>query len=406
MAHKRVRVLQVVQHSALGGATLMAMELARRLDPARWEVALAVGLDAGPEGSLLEEMRADGLQVIAVPDLCRRPNPQRDLRATLQLAHALRTWRPTIVHTHGSKPRFLLPAAAQLTPVPARVAHIWGWEWQPARTPAERLAYTLGAGLVCDAYDALIACSEAMRTQGLERGVGQPEQYDVVPPSVDLERFAPQGRDADRREVRAELGLADGEFVVASVLRLARQKAPELLVRAAALTTALPDPPRWLLIGGGADEARVRELITRLDLTRYVRLLGPRRDVPRLLRACDAFALVSAWEPFGIVYLEAAAVGLPTVGAAVDGVPEAIADGVTGILVPPGRPLELAAAVARLATDRDLARRMGAAGIEHARRFTPERFVGGVEAVYDRVLASPRASSAPGCDGHRVRVRS
>lgn len=384
---ERVRVMQVVQHAALGGATLMAMELAERLDPARWEVALAVGLDAGPEGLLLDEMRARGLRVIALPDLCRRPDPLRDARAVVQLARAVAEWRPAIVHTHGSKPRFLLPLAAQLAPVPVRIGHLWGWEWQPARHVAERLAYTVGAGLVSDGYDALIACSEAMRAQGLARGVGRPEQYEVVLPSVDLGRFTPDGTAGDRHEVRAELGLREDAFVVGSVLRLAPQKAPELLIRAAALTTALPEPPRWLLIGGGPDEASVRALIARLDLTEYVRLLGPRRDVPRLLRAGDAFALASAWEPFGIVYLEAAALGLPTVGAAVDGVPEAVADGVTGILVPPGRPLELAAAVTRLATDRELARRMGAAGMARARRFTPERFVGGVEAVYERALA-------------------
>lgn len=388
VSEQRVRVMQLVQHAALGGATLMAMELAERLDPRRWEVALAVGLDAGPEGSLLEEMRTRRLEVIALPDLCRSPHPRRDARAILQLARALATWRPTIVHTHGSKPRFLLPAAAQLTPVPVRVAHLWGWEWQPAGSAAEALAYTLGAGLVDDAYDALIACSDAMRAQGLARRVGRPEQYEVVLPSVDLHRFTPEERARDRRTVRAELALSESDFVVGSVLRLAPQKAPEVLVRAAALTTALPEPPRWLLIGGGPDEERVRALIARLDLTDHVRLLGPRRDVPRLLRACDAFALASAWEPFGIVYLEAAAVGLPTVGAAVDGVPEAVADGITGILVPPGRPLELAAAVARLATDRDLARQMGAAGMARAQQFTPERFADGVAAVYERLLAS------------------
>ena len=387
VAEQRVRVMQLVQHAALGGATLMAMELAERLDPTRWEVALAVGLDAGPEGSLLAEMRARGLEVIALPDLCRRPDPWRDLRATHQLARALAAWRPTIVHTHGSKPRFLLPAAAQLAPAPVRVAHLWGWEWHPARNTAERLAYTLGAGLITDAYDALIACSDAMRAQGLSRRVGRPEQYEVVLPSVDLQRFTPDGRARDRREVRAELDLREDDFVVGSVLRLAPQKAPELLVRAAALTTALPGAVRWLLIGGGPDDARVRKLVRRLDVADHVRLLGPRRDVPRLLRACDAFALASAWEPFGIVYLEAAAVGLATVGAAVDGVPEAVADGVTGLLVPPGQPLQLAAAVARLATDHDLARRMGAAGMARAQQFGSGRFVGGVEAVYERLLA-------------------
>ena len=390
VAADRVRVLQVLQHAALGGGTLVAMTLAERLDPARYEVVIATGSDAAPEGNLLEEMRSRGLQVLALEHMGRALSPLRDARAAWELAAVLASRRPEIVHTHGSKPKLLLPLAAQIGPAPLRIAHLHGWEWQPARNALEAAAFTVETRLVAEAYHAMIATSHATRRQGLDRGVGHAAQYEVVHPSIDPGEFSPPERAAIRREVREELGLAGDAFVVASVLRLAPQKAPEVLIRAAAAVAPARPRVRWLLVGGGPLEPQVRRLVDGLGLSERVRLLGPRRDVPRLLQACDAFALSSAWEPFGIACLEAAAAGLPVVGTGVDGVPEAVADGVTGILVPPGRADLLAGAVIRLASDPGLARAMGAAGVAHARAFGHERLVRGVSAIYERLLAEGR----------------
>lgn len=389
MPADRVRVLQVLQHAALGGGTLVAMTLAERLDRDRYDVTIATGRDAGTEGSLLDEMRARGLRVVTLQHMSRAPGPKRDARAAWELGRLLASQRPEIVHTHGSKPKLLLPVAAQIGPAPIRIAHLHGWEWQPARHALEAAAFTAEARLVAEAYHAMIATSHATRQDGLDRGVGHPAQYEVVHPSIDPVQFAPRGHAALRRQVRDELGLARDAFVVASVLRLVPQKAPEVLIRAAVMAAARPDI-RWLVVGGGPLEPQVRELIDGLGLSERVRLLGPRRDVPRLLQACDAFALSSAWEPFGLVYLEAAAAGLPVVGTRVDGTPEAVADGETGILVPPGRPDLLAAAIMRIASDHGLARAMGAAGVAHVQRFEHDRFVREVAAIYDRLLAERR----------------
>ncbi|MEA3401996.1 MAG: glycosyltransferase [Armatimonadota bacterium] len=417
MSDERVRVMQVVEHVALGGATLMAMTLAERLDPSRYSVALAAGTDAGAEGSLADEIRQRGIELLPVPHLGRAISPLRDIRAAWEVAELLRTHRPQIVHTHGSKSKLLLPLAAQVAPVPIAVAHLWGWEWHPARattrtslvratgTPARGslnatreqrtdravrataapLAMALEARLVAEWYDALIACSAAIRDEGLAHGVGSSGTYEVIRPSIDPERFRP-GDGPGRERVRRELELPEDAVVVGSVMRLAPQKDPGTLIRAAALVAAFRRRVHWLIVGGGPLEDDVRERVERLGLADRVRLVGPRRDVPRLLQACDLFALSSAWEPFGIAYLEASAMGLPVVGTRVNGAPEAVIDGETGLLVPPGRYAALAAAVSRLAGDPDLARRMGEAGRCHARQFRHERFVAAVEALYERLL--------------------
>ncbi|MGC9320166.1 MAG: glycosyltransferase [Armatimonadota bacterium] len=423
MSDKRVRVMQVIQHLSLGGATLMAMTLAERLDPARYSVVLAAGPGAGAEGSLADEVRHRGIELLPIPHLGRTISPLRDLQATWELAELMCAHRPQIVHTHGSKPKLLLPLAAQIAPVPVAVAHLWGWEWHPARTttsasivraPNAAAPVSLNAGerpkaqggrrndgsitaggaslllalearLITEWYDALIACSAAIRDEGLAHGVGSPGMYEVIWPSIDPDRFRP-GDARSRHLVRRELRLPRDAVVVGSVMRLAPQKDPETLIRAAALVAPFRPHVHWLIVGGGPLEHRVRERVDRLNLADRVRLVGPRRDVPRLLRACDLFAMSSAWEPFGIASLEASAMGLPVVGTRVNGAPEAVIDGETGLLVPPGRYAALAAAVTRLADDPALLRRMGEAGRRHALQFTHERFVGAVEALYERLL--------------------
>ena len=387
--------MHILPHVATGGATLAAMELAQRLDPTRYDVSIAAGPEADQDHGVLGEMRRRGLDVTLIPHMRREPSLSCDLRALGELGRIIHQRRPHLIHTHGSKSKLLAPMAAAAGDVPIRIAHVWGWEWMPARGYAQRCACHWAARLSAQGYDALIACSDAIRRQGLARGVGEAGQYEVALPAVDLERFNPGGLENARAEVRDEFGLPRSAPLVISVTRLARQKAPEDLLDAALmLRRSLPEL-RWLIVGGGPLEAEVRGAIADLGLGDRVTLTGPRRDVPRLLKAADIFALSSRWEPFGIVYLEAAATGLPVVGTRVDGAVEAVADGETGLLVESGDPARLAAAVARLMRDRELARSLGAAGMERARQFGFDQFMRPIEALYERLLVSKLDGAAP-----------
>jgi len=385
---KRIRVIQLVQHMALGGGTVQAMVLAERLDPQRFEVTLAAGAGAGAEGSLREEMQDRGIRVLEVPHLVRTLHPVEDLRALGALRELINAEKPHIVDTHGSKTKLLLPLAARLAPVPIRVAHIGGWEWQAASGRLGEAIVTEASRLGRGSWDAIIPCSHATGRQGIERGIGRADQYHAIWPPVDLAQLRPAERDDLRPAARAELGLGADDFVMISVLRIARQKAPLDLLRMAGLVMQQRPDARLVVVGGGPMEAEFQAEIDRAGLTDRVLLLGPRRDLPRLLAASDVFTLLSAWEPFGIVFAEAAAMGLPTVGTLVDGIPEAVADGQSGVLVAPGDVEGAAREVLRIAADPGLAERMGRAGIAHAQQFSSERFVAETAAVYEKLLAA------------------
>lgn len=201
-----------------------------------------------------------------------------------------------------------------------------------------------------------------------EHAAGRSLPVTIVPPGVDVERFVPLD-DAARRDARTRFGLpADGELVVA-ISRLVPRKGFDTAIRAAArLRRSRPDLV-LAISGGGRDEQRLRRLAE--ELRAPVRFLGrvSNEELPALYGCGDVYAMLcrNRWggleqEGFGIVFLEAAACGVPQVAGASGGAADAVADDETGIVVRnPSDTIEVAAAFTRLLDDPELARTMGAA---------------------------------------------
>ena len=191
-----------------------------------------------------------------------------------------------------------------------------------------------------------------------------------VPPGVDVTRFVPLSP-ADRRDVRSRLGIPPEGPLVVSVSRLVPRKGMDVLIHAAArLSRSGSHPGLSVVIAGkGRDHARLERLVARTGAP--VRLIGrvSDDDLPGLYACADVFALLcrSRWggleqEGFGIVFLEAAAAGVPSVAGDSGGAAEAVSDGETGVVVSdPEDPVEVAAALDRLLTDDELRRKQGAA---------------------------------------------
>lgn len=206
-----------------------------------------------------------------------------------------------------------------------------------------------------------------------EHAAGTKLPITVVTPGVDVDRFRPLDA-AEKGEARAHFGMpADAELVV-SISRLVPRKGFDTAIRAAALLR--PTRPDLVLViaGGGRDEARLRQLADQLGAP--VRFLGrvSNEDLPRLYGCADVYAMLcrDRWggleqEGFGIVFLEAAACGVPQVGGNSGGAAEAIDDGTTGIVVSnPEEARDVASAIESLLDDPALAKAMGRAGRERA----------------------------------------
>jgi glycosyltransferase involved in cell wall biosynthesis len=171
------------------------------------------------------------------------------------------------------------------------------------------------------------------------------------------------------------------------VTRLSPQKAPLDFVKAVARVAEQRPDVHFVVVGDGPLRTEVEARIVAAGLADRIHLTGLRRDVPDLLHSFDVFALTSLWEGLPRVLPQAMAAGLAVVATAVDGNAEAVEDGVSGLLTPPGDPQALAVALLRLLDNPVLAAEMGAAGRERSAEFGARKMVDDIAALYEALLA-------------------
>lgn len=198
--------------------------------------------------------------------------------------------------------------------------------------------------------------------------------------------------------VRAEFDMPPDVIVAGMFCRVAPQKDFETLIRAAAILAGRVPRLRYLIVGDYTDGPAVRQHYVKVEswlrehgvADRFV-FAGFRRDVARLMQGCDISVLSTHEEGLPLVLLEAMTYARPTVATAVDGIPELIEDGKTGLLTPHGDAQALAAALERLAADPAMAGRLGEAGRRVVEtKFSPAQFEQNVLEMYQQLVPSKR----------------
>ncbi len=229
--------------------------------------------------------------------------------------------------------------------------------------------------------DRLIANSLATRDQMVRLGLDE-SRIRVIHPPVEHERFHP---DVDPTPVHSRHALGNAP-VILTVARLVERKGVDTVLRALPfILRAVPDA-RYLVVGDGPVRPQLQALARELAIDQHVIFVGALEhtspDLPCYYAACDVYVMPSRTlqergevESFGISFLEAGACGKPVVAGRGGGTVEAVQDGVTGLLVDPHDPEDVARAVIRLLTDTDLARRMGRAGRQLALQERPWEYL-------------------------------
>lgn len=303
-----------------------------------------------------------------------------------ELATCWRLERPDVVHAHfWMSGLAALPAARALGVPVVQTFHALGsvkrrHQGADDTSPARRVAVESDLGASVDRV--LATCREEV-DELVALGVPA-DRASVVPCGVDVGHFVPGPRPAD------------GVFRVLSVSRLVPRKGVDTVISALA---RLPRGAELVVAGGPAaaaldddpEVARLRRLASELGVADRVRFLGAvgQDALPSLYRRADAVVCVPAYEPFGLVPLEAMACARPVVAAAVGGLADTVVDGVTGHHVPAGDPGAVAAALDRLRADPRRARRLGRAGRRRAEtEYGWARVAGAHERVYGEVAAA------------------
>jgi glycosyltransferase involved in cell wall biosynthesis len=373
-----IRFLTVVTRLELGGAQQVALNTLALLPPERFRRYLI----AGAGGLLDSQARAlAGVVVELWPGFKHPVRPVSDLITCWRLARFMRRERIQIVHTHSSKAGFLGRLAAAWAKVPVVLHTVHGWPFHDFQPAPIRGLYIMLERWAAQRTTRLIAVSAATRAKGLAQGIGRDDQYAVIFPGSDLSGFGP-GSEQGRAEVRAEFGFEPDAVLVGMIGNLKPQKAPLDFIAAAAVVAAQFPRARFLLAGDGPLRAAATAKIASLGLTGRVVLAGWRRDVPRLLAACDIMAHSARWEGLPCVFAQAQASRLAIVATDVEGAREAIESEHTGLLVPPGDPSALGQAVIRLLVNPALRLRLAAAGQAHAPAFGLGPMLQRLQALY------------------------
>lgn len=333
----------------------------RALRGAGWDVRLVSG--PGPELAPFAALTGAPAHPVALE---REIRLLSDLRALLELLRLFRGLRPSLVHASTPKAGLFGMLAAWLLGVPVRVYHCHGLRYETSRGALRAVLW--GAERVaCGLATHVLAVSGSLAEALVERGLS-PDRKVVV-----LHRGSVSGVDAARRfvpapagegaEARRRLGIPGDARVVGFVGRVVKDKGVATLWAAwRSLREALPDL-HWVLVGPVEDGDPVpAAVLAALRADPRVHLLGQDEDTPPLFAAMDVVALPSFREGFGLVTVEAGAMGLPVVASRVMGIVDAVVDGETGTLVPAGDPASLAAALRRYLEDPGLRGRHGAAG--------------------------------------------
>lgn len=331
-----------------------------------------------PESSVVEPLAAAcaraGARVTRLT-LSRTAGWGSALARLVTLVKLLRSNRVDVLHIHltgasGGRWVFL---ASRLAGVPALI-----YTQQIAPEKRAPLPIRLERKLVNLVVHRFIAVSEATRRKYVDRLAQSEAKTVVIPNAVELDRYRGD-YGAARVSTRRLWNIPLDAKVIGTVARLSPQKALHVLLEA--LPAVIREVPevRVLIVGDGSERPRLEKLADRLGVASCVYFAGNRVDVPDQLLAMDVFVLPSLFEGLPLAILEAMAAGRPVVATEVDGVPEIVKDGVTGFLVSPGNPAQLARALVRLLRDPTTAARFGDAARQRAQDFS-------TDAVVERVL--------------------
>jgi glycosyltransferase involved in cell wall biosynthesis len=298
------------------------------------------------------------------------------LPAALRLSRVFREEAPDIIHVcNGFRGNLDAIVAARLCGVPC-IVHCKGFD---KHSYIERLFAPGVAAAIC----MTMAIEQHCRSQRV-----RPPEYNVIYDGLDLDAFRPT---RDRADVREELGIDADAPVVGVVGNIQPWKGQRVLLEALVELRATHPRAVALIVGGAHRSGRgyadeLRQFVTANGLEKNVVFTGARKDVGDLMSAMDVVTHTSVrGEPFGRVIIEGMCVGRPVVATRAGGVPEFVADGRNGLLVPAGDAAALAQVLRRLFDDAELRERLSRGALESVRDFAVEHHVDEISRIYERV---------------------
>lgn len=392
MNPKPISVMMFSNATVRAGAEEHILELLRGLDRRQFQLHLAC-----PEVLLTQYGKDIPEDVHVTPILLDR---LFDMRGAIRLALTLRNQKIGILHSHMFRAGLFASPIGWLCRVPVilettHVRETWRKGWFKSKFVVDR-----AVGHLIDRY---IAVSEANSKYLIEEKRIPARKVTVIQNGCSMDRVNPEK--AHPEGIRESLGFSKSDIVLIVMARLEPQKGHKILLQALSTVRAEFPNIRLICLGTGALKDELNSLARELKLNEIVRFVGFQSNVADWLAVADIGVLPSFYEGLPLTAVETLAAGLPLVATAVDGTPEVVLDGKTGLLVPPGDPAAMAGAIRQLARQSELRQKLAKAGREWVlQRFTIERQVEQTSSLYLSEWQRYSRSSAPVSKEEAVRA--
>lgn len=363
-----MKSLQVVGDSKYGGATYLILEWCKYLI----DQSCKVDVLSTDKTTVSELRKLSGVRVVDSILIPREIELLSDLHAFVQLLSLLRENHYDIVHTYTATPGFLGRIAARLVGTPVILHHQAAWTVTDFSSTLERLLYTPLEYLATLASTKSVSVSHAIARQASQLHIAPNNKLVTICNGIEPWPFITAAQNGVGKRFRQELGIPADHMLIGNTGRLWPQKDNETLIRAMVhLKSHVTHIPFvLLLVGDGPDRQKLEDMAYSLGLGEQVKLLGFRRDIPAILAGFDIFVNPSLREGLSISILEAMASAKPIVTTSILPNAELIEHEVTGLLVNPRSPEQVALAISRFVNEPELAQKCG----ETARQRVLERY--------------------------------
>lgn len=371
---RRKKVMWLIKGLGVGGAERLLEIALPYVDNSRYDYEVAYLLPW--KNALVPAFEEAGL-----PIFCLNHRKAYDARVILRLAQLLKERQVDLLHVHLPYSGILGRVASRLAPVKGVVYsehNLWErYHW--LTSAANRLTFGYN--------DAVIAVSsEVEQSIRCRYKPHSRQRLCTILNGVDIDQLVTNSQGS--HGVKPEFGIPDNHSLIVHVANFTAKKRHQDLIQAARMVIDQNPQTTFLLVGQGPLEPDVMAQAKALKLENNVVFAGFRTDAPRLIAAADVFVLPSLYEGLPIAMLEAMALGRPVVASRVGGVPEAITDGVDGLLVDTLAPSQLAERVLTLLHSAELRQRLSENAVQKVRdHFSVQRMVKSTEALYSSVLA-------------------
>lgn len=347
--NKPIRVLDLRDSPWVDGPGRTVLDTASAIDSSRCQLVVVAytGKGSGENDYILEARRRE---------LCVETVVEAgafDPRIIGQLIELIDGYSVDILHTHDFRSNVLGLYCAKRSRIPI-IATCHGW----IANDLKGRVYTAIDKRILRMFDKLVVVSNIMKDQLVSDGISA-MNIDVVPNALIVEDFQP---DNENRAFRQELGIGKSTKVISNIGRLSSEKGQRLFLSAAKEVVKICDDVCFVLVGIGADEESLRDLVDAQGLAEYVYFVGYREDMTAVYDSTDLVVQSSSTEGMPNVMLEALLMETPVVATDVGGTGDVVEDGVTGKLIKPNSVEQLAKGMQEFLLEPDRFRAMAVRG--------------------------------------------